>query len=628
MNKNLFPVLILFIAGIPAVIKSQTTHDLYRPAEIRKAYAAETRNPDGTPGKNYFQNRAEYAISAEFFPDTKILTGTEKVKYFNNSNDTLARLCFNLYQNLYKKGTARDSDVDPVNIHDGVEIRKISVNGLEIKPESFRSFSTIFIVPVAGRILPHTTAEILIEWQEKMPVTAVDRQGTYHESSYFIGYWYPKICVYDDIEGWNTAGHTGQAEFYSDYADYKVDITMPGDYTVWSSGTLVNGAGIYTPEFLKRLDEAAGSDSILHLISASGRKEGRILQKKDKHTWSYILNNRMDFAFAASNTYLWDATSQQTNDGRVLVNAVYSKEAKTFSSIAGICRRSIDYFSAKMPAIPYPEKQITIFDGGPGGMEFPGMVNEEDYSDEFMAAMVMVHELAHLYLPFDTGINEQKYGWMDEGFATLVGFLAFNDQMKDSGMNMMQMMVSQYAGGAGSQASDVPVMIASHKLGDFSYGFVTYIKPMTAFYLLYDYLGADKFAAVWREFTNRWQGRHPIPYDLFATFNAVAGEDLAWFWKPWFFEYGYSDLALGKIEQGRRGNLVTVVNVGKYPVPVNLSVKYQDGTTETISRKMDIWKEGADSVSIRIRAGKISEVVLNGPDVPEATNNNNRLKFD
>jgi hypothetical protein len=434
--------------------------------------------------------------------------------------------------------------------------------------------------------------------------------------------------VYDDIEGWNSAGHTGQAEFYSDYADYRVDITMPGSYTVGSSGVLQNGSDIYTPAFLARLRAAAVSDSTVHLITGSDRESGVILQKKAKHTWSFRLENQMDFAFAASDTYRWDACSQQSGDRRVAIHAVYSAEAKGFGNITRICARGIGYFSVKMPALPYPAPCLTVFEGGPGGMEFPGMVNEEDYPDDFMATMVMVHEAAHLYLPFDTGINEQQYGWMDEGFATLVGLMAFADQIGDMNMNTIQMMTGQYSGGASTQAADVPMMTASHKLGDFTYGFVTYIKSMTALYLLYDYLGAEKFATAWHEFTSRWQGKHPTPYDLFATFDFVAGEDLGWFWKPWFFEYGYSDLAIGKVETGRKGTTVWIENVGKYPVPVSLTVKYTDGTEKVVTRKMDIWKAGAGAISIEVPAGKISELILNGPQIPESTSLNNRKRPD
>ncbi len=613
--------LLIVISGISA---AQVTDNLYLPKEIQKSFSQETRNPDGKPGKNYFQNRASYIIKSDFNPDTKILSGSETVTYDNNSPDSLGQLFFNLYQNMYKKGSTRDSDIDPANIHDGVEILSVRVDGAVIPAGSYRFFSTIFTFPLKTKIPPHSKVNIEIEWKEKMPETVVKRQGTYKGSNFFIAYWYPKLCVYDDIEGWNTAGYTGQAEFYSDFADYRVEITVPAPYTLWSSATLLNGDEIYQDKYLKRIRTAAQSDSVIHVLTPADREAGDILVPSQKHTWKYQLVNQMDFAFCLSNSYLWDATSTMTDGHRVLINSVYSKASANCSKIPDYIRKAIAYYSGKIPALPYPENEITVFEGGPGGMEFPGIINQQNFKEPMESMMVTVHELGHAYLPFYAGINEQKYGWMDEGIFTLAGFLAFCDQAGDKDLNFLQMLPAKYSEDAGGQFIDVPMMQMSYKLGDFTYGFTTYVKPTAAFMVLYEYLGREKFTAALREFMVRWKGLHPTPYDLFNTFNALAGEDLSWFWKPWFFEFGYADLAIGKVGKSANGQTVEILNKGGYPLPVNLTVKYSDGTEKTFIEKMNCWKSGLSSLTINVPAGEIREILLNPRLVPEAEYGGNR----
>jgi len=605
---------------------AQTSKNLYMPREIKSAYDQKTRDFSGKPGERYFQNAASYDIRVTFEPRTFWLTGNETIIYKNNSRDTLNRLYFNLYQDLYKKGAPRDAGIDPANIHDGVEVLEVSIGGKIIRPEQYRSFSTVFHIPVEGGLVPGGVAEIEFRWREKMPVTVARRQGTYKGSNFFIAYWYPKMCVYDDIEGWNTAGYTGQAEFYGDFSDYRVEITVPAEYTVWSSGVLQNPAEIFYPDILNRLAEAGRSDSVVRIITKEDRSANRVTLPAEKHTWRYGLTGQTDFAFGLSKTYLWDAISTPVESSRVQIHSVYSPEAVNCSKIPGFGRQAVQYYSAVSPALPFPEECVTFFEGGPGGMEFPGMVNQQDFRDGMESMMVTVHELGHIYLPFYAGSNEQKYGWMDEGLFTLIGFMAFCDQAGDKEMNFLQMLSSKYAEDAGLQAVDVPMMQMSYKLGDFTYGFVTYVKSAAAFLVLSDYLGQEKFTKGVREFLMRWKGMHPTPYDFFATFNEVAGEDLAWFWEPWFFSYGYADLALGKVTGANGKQQAEIINLGGYPVPVKLKVKYADGRETLIERRMDWWKNGEKSRLLEIPTGTIAEIKLDPARIPDANSANNNFK--
>jgi hypothetical protein len=352
MNKSILTWIILPVLFVAGEIKAQKTTDLYMPLEIKRAYANETRNVNGTPGKNYFQNRTDYSIRAEFFPETKILTGTETITYKNSSKDSLARLRFNLYQNLYKKGAARDADTKPENIHDGVEILNMKVNGSPIDLKFLQFYSTIMVVTVPGKLAPGSETIIEIGWKQKMPETLARRQGTYDKTNFFIAYWYPKICVFDDIDGWNSVGHQGNAEFYGDFGNFDVQITVPGGYTIWSSGALLNAEEIFTDKYLGRIKKASVSDSVIHIINEKDRIENQITKPGAKHIWKYKTENQTDFAFGVSNQYFWDATSVQVGNSRIPINSAYSITSKTFSKVAEVSRRSVESFTKNAPGIP------------------------------------------------------------------------------------------------------------------------------------------------------------------------------------------------------------------------------------------------------------------------------------
>ena len=601
---------------------AQKTKDLYLPREYKQAYNNETRSPDGLPGKNYFRNKTDYDIYAEFFPDTKVLIGNETITFKNNSNDTLSRLYINLYQNLYKKGEARDSYIDSKNIHEGVNIKSIKINGNKIDSSSLYYYSTLLVFSVPNKIHPHSETKIDIEWEQVMPITARHRIGTYDESNFFIGYWYPKMNVYDDIVGWNTFGHEGNAEFYSDYGDFYVEITVPAEYNVWSSGVLQNTTEIYRDKYIRRIKEASLSDDVIQIIGEKDRVKNRITKPGAKHKWKFKAINLPDFAFAVSNSYLWDATSVEVGDNRVLVNAVYNSSSENYRTVAEICKNSIDYYSNIAPAIPYPYPQLTAFNGEKNGMEFPGMINDQE-EDEMGTLFITTHEIAHSYFPFYVGTNEQEYAWMDEGLASILGFSAMAELMETSEETIFTMAYGKYHSESAKMAIDIPLMTGTHSAGDFTSGFITYIRPITAFSLLFDYLGKEKFYQVIREFAEQWKGKHPMPYDLFYTLNIVAGEDLGWFWKPWFFELGYADIGVGEIEYGSDETMVTIENLGGFPIPVNLTVKYKDGTEQTINTKMNIWNDGRKSCIINIPKGAINEVTLD-ISAPETYYDNNK----
>ncbi|NOZ33683.1 MAG: M1 family metallopeptidase [Chlorobi bacterium] len=263
---------------------------LFMQKELRQAYKNKTRSYDGKPGKNYFVNRTDYKINAEFNPKTRLLSGTETMTYTNNSADTLKQMYFNLYQDIFKKGNARDWDIGAVDITDGVKIKKIVFNGklIKVNSDAVSNRQSILRIKLPENINPETSAKIEISWEFTFPGTVPIRMGTYEKDNFMIAYWYPKVTVYDDIVGWNTHGHTGNQEFYNDFGNFDVSITVPGDYQLWATGILQNITSLYTDKYIKRFEKSEKTDDVVHIISAEDRKSGDIMKKSEKIRISYM----------------------------------------------------------------------------------------------------------------------------------------------------------------------------------------------------------------------------------------------------------------------------------------------------------------------------------------------------
>ena len=595
------------------------TSDLFMQKEIRQAFKKGTRSYSAKPGKNYFVNKTDYKITADFNPETRLLTGNEIITYSNNSPDTLKQMYFNLYQDIFKKGNSRDWDIGPVDITDGVKIKKIIFNDKEIdlKSKDVSNRQSILRINLPQNINPHSNAKVEISWELIFPGTVPIRMGTYEKDNFLVAYWYPKVTVYDDIVGWNTHGHSGNQEFYNDFGDFNVEITVPGDYQLWATGVLQNINDLYKDKYIKRFEKSKKTDKIVHIITEEDRKNGDIMNKDDFHTWKFKSEQTPDFAFGMSRTYYWDATSIKSGNRRVSVNAVYKPTSEYFKQVADFARKTVKFFTEEIPGIPYPYPQITDFNGG-GGMEFPGMTNCGEARSLSSTIYLTAHEIGHSYFPFYTGLNEQKYAWMDEGLITFFPQFIVEKYTDDPEYILFKRNIAAYNHSAGNY-NDVPMMINTNNVGRYAYRFHSYNRPSTAYYLLYNYLGKEKFAKSLNLFTKRWNGKHPMPFDFFLTFNEVAEEDLAWFWKPWFFELGYADLSIDKVDISEKDIVyVTIKNKTGFPVPVHLTAKYSDGKTKQIDKKMNIWKEDINTIKLSFPSRGLKKLILNTETTPDA----------
>ncbi len=253
--KNINIILIPLIA-ILFSFQSLSQEKLFIPRNIQSAYEKGTRSPDGKPGAEYWQNSSDYKIEVEVDPSAYLFNGSEEVTYYNNSPDTLKRIVLRLYPNVFKKGSARDYAINPEAVTDGVTIEKISVSGRSINLENqsiFRVTNTIAVIYLPEPILPKSSIDLSIEWSFSLSPKATLRMGVYDSTSVFVGYWYPQIAVYDDIDGWDYINYGGQEEFYNDFSNFDVNITLPNNFGVWATGELQNPEEVLNSKYFRKI---------------------------------------------------------------------------------------------------------------------------------------------------------------------------------------------------------------------------------------------------------------------------------------------------------------------------------------------------------------------------------------
>lgn len=597
--------------------------DLYIPYNVAEAYEAGSRNFNGVPGQDYFQNKSSYRIKAEFDPHSKILKGKEWITYYNNSPDVLTRLVVKLYQDYFIKGGIRDRRVDPGDLHDGTRIKYLSVNDTIVDvsdPLRVTRRGTNMIIMLEDYLLQDKSLKIIIEWEFNFPRKTTERYGTYNKSSFFVAYWYPQIAVYDDIDGWDMIEYNGTQEFYNDFNDFHCEIKVPSEYLVWSTGDWLNPAEILKDRYLQRYEDVKSSDEVIHIIAEKDLDKPS--KNKRINVFKFEAFHVTDFAFAVSKKYLWDARSIRcvNSDKRVCVQAVYSKNADEFKKVTDITAKSVYLFADSVIGLPFPFDNIIAFNGS-DGMEFPMMINEESFDDYYGTVYVTSHETGHMYFPFTVGTNEKKYAWMDEGLVTLLPKEI--EKALIPGKDPYENLLSVFRVFSGNE-EEIPLMVPSDQLRGITYQINAYYRSSVAFYYLRQYLGNDIFRKALQEFIIRWSGKHPTPYDFFFTFNFISGENLNWFWNAWFFKPGWVDISIADVDvHGNTYNLV-VENSGGLPVPLKLSFVYADGETETVNIKADCWKENYHRFNYtRISRKEIKEVYINEKYLPDKNPQNN-----
>ena len=624
--KTKFILIVLSVIFITQQNFSQ--EELYIPRNIRPAYEKGTRSPDGKPGSEYWQNSSDYKIDVEIDPSTYFIKGNEDIIYHNNSSDTLKIIVLRLYPDIYKKGSARDFSVSPEAVNDGMILDKLIIGKNEIDlgdNNVYNNLNTISIIKLSDFIPPESSVNISVKWKFYLTPKTRLRMGVYDSTTVLVGYWYPQMAVYDDIDGWDFNIYSGMVEFYNDFSTYNVSITIPNNFGVWATGQLQNPDEVYSKKIYQKYLQANESDTVIHIITSDDFSSS-FKNSDDKNIWKYKAGNVSDFAFAVSDHYLWDGVNINLNkegNKKVFVQAIYPIDSPDFNKVAEIAKNIVNYYSKEMPGIDFPFPSFIVFNNGRegGGMEFPMMINDGSYDIEEYTASLTAHETGHQYFPFYIGTNEQKYAFMDEGWAN---FLAseFMETITDFNSRLART-VASYENHAGTE-DDIPEIIPSLSQSYTAYRNGAYDRSFIAYEILKETLGEELFKKAFREYIHRWNGKHPIPYDFYFTFNDVTGQNLNWFWKPWFFEIGYPDLAIDKVEIQNGKATIVIKKNGIVPVPVKLTIGYEDDSSEVLYFKADVWKAGDKIFNTEIKLkGTLKKVELGDVNIPDSNRDNN-----
>ena len=566
-----------------------------------------SRAANGEPNIGYWQNKVDYQINVSLNDVTNKITGSVIITYKNNSPHALPFLWLQLDQNLFSKDSRGQARM-PLNGRSRYGDSKSSFSGgyniSAVKLVNENTAADYIITDTRMQIrLPKSmkpggdVIKIKIDYSFEMPEYGADRCGilkTDNGNIYAVAQWYPRMCVYDDVEGWNTLPYLGPSEFYCEYGDFDINITAPANHIVVCSGELLNEAEVLTLTQISRMALAKKSDKTVMLRTEAEVKDPASRPKGTTLTWHYKITNARDAAWASSKSFIWDAAKINLPSGKTsLAMSAYPAESsgeKGWSRATEYTKGSIENYSRRWYEYPYPAAVNVA--SNVGGMEYPGIVfcGYKATTDGLFG--VTDHEFGHTWFPMIVGSNERKYGWMDEGFNTFINSLADDDfnkgEYKGEKMNMEVM--SRYMFGDRTE----PILSTPDALREANIGNALYGKPGYGLELLRnEILGPNRFDYAFKEYIKRWAFKHPTPTDFFRSMDNAAGENLSWFWKAWFVEnYKFNQSIVAVNYQNNKpeeGAVVTITNLEQMALPINISYETKSGKKGTLKLPVEVW---------------------------------------
>lgn len=566
--------------------------------------ANDVRSGSGRPGARYWQNRADYDIAATLDTATKTVRATMALRYTNNSPDSLSYLWLQTEQNAFRPNSLnsfifpQDSRFGARGFEGGYVIEKLEQvapaarAGAAVRrmPVVSRDHETMTKVLLAEPLAPGKTTTLELAYHFAVPEHGADRMGR-EGPLYEIAQWYPRVAVYDDVRGWNTEPYLGQGEFYLDFGNYTIAITLPAGYIVAATGALLNGAEVLTPTQLARLARAATSDSVVRIITGEELKSGAARPRATGMlTWKFAAKNVRDAVWAASPDYQWDACSWQG----IMAHAYYRPQAAAnWSDAADQARMSIQEYSERW--FPYPWPQISAVEGPVSGMEYPMVAMESQGEDVFDLYNVVTHEIGHMWFPMIVASNERARMWQDEGFNTFINtfaearrYPAKGDQMERAKQERQILEQVMRAG------ADKPVDINPDRINPQLLGISAYLKPSVGLQQLrQEILGPETFDEAFREYARRWAYKHPTAADFYRTMEDAAGRRLDWFWRGWFIENARYDQAIESVTNRMNGTtqLVQVIfgNRSRGVLPIRARFTFSDSSTQEVRYPAEVW---------------------------------------
>jgi hypothetical protein len=576
-----------------------------------RAVAAGTRTRTGLPGNAYWQQYASYVLHAELDPAAARLRGRGTIQYHNRSPRELPELAMHLHQNLHSPGALRNRAVP---ITGGVSLERVAVNGAAIPATAapsdvpgYRVEGTVAWVRLPQPLAPGASVELEVHWAFTVPPVSAPRMGQDGEV-YFLGYWYPQMAVFDDISGWHVDQYLGNAEFHMGFADYDVQITLPAGWVVAATGDLVNAEDVLPGAVRARLARARQSGEVVTVIGASDHGAGTATSAGFDGwlTWQYRARHVRDFAFGASERFVWDATRALIDGDRagaqdtIMVHALYRPGTRTWDQSARYGRHSVEFLSRYL--WPYPYRHMTSVEGIiPGGMEFPMITLIGGDRDTLALYSVTVHEIAHMWFPMQVASDEKRHAWQDEGLARFVQAQAMREFFR--GYDLEALVQERYRSLA-LESGEVELMRHGdlYPPGTRAFVVASYDKPAAVLVALRALLGEELFLRALREYGRSWVNRHPQPEDLWNSFDRVSGRDLRWFWRSWFYETWTLEHAIASVTESAGWVEIVVEDRGSAPMPARLAVTRATGGVERLEIPVDIWLQGHRRQSIRLRA--------------------------
>ena len=600
------------------------------------------RSASGVPGPAYWQNRADYEIHATLNEPDTTLSGEVTIHYSNNSPDSLHYLWLHLDQNLFEP-SSRGAATTPVT-GDRFDVKGYTQGGYHIQNvEITYKGKTYTIEPVISDArmqlrLPVTIApkgdkiDVKVKYSFAIPRYGADRMGRLYTKNgvvYELAQWYPRMCVYDDIKGWNTLPYMGLGEFYLEFGDFDYYVTVPSDMIVAGSGVLQNPDDVLTKQQQQRLKQAKGSDKTVSIVTESevGTPAARP-SSKGSLTWHFKMKNTRDIAWSASKAFIWDAARVNYPSGRKgLANAVYPVESKgehQYGRATQYLKQSIEFYSSHY--FEFPWDNATAVAGVALGMEYPGIVfcmyNIKDGS----LFHDVTHEIGHNWFPMIVNTNERRFMWMDEGMNTFINSFAsnwFNGGEYGDTTNRDIMRIARSL-----KRSTSPLITAPENMGLRDYG-QYYSKTAAGLKILRNVvLGHDRFDYAFRKYIHDWAFKHPQPTDFFRSMNNAAGEDLNWFWKEWVYKTWQLDQAVSSVKQAgsnvNEGTLITIENKDKMVMPVLVTVTEQNGKITHIKLPVEVWQRGPQWTFKVNTTSAVTKVELDANnDLPDGDRKNN-----
>jgi len=572
--KNIFSLALLILTLFSGIAQDNTNHNKFKQLKEEVATPNVYRNGSGAPGHMYYQDRADYEMKITLNDGEQKITGEETITYHNESPDDLEYLWVQLDQNV----RAKASDTYKIQTS---SIRGASFNSLKRLHSDFDGGFKITEVSLDGKPLKHTINKTMMRIDLDTPLKAGEKvdftiNWWYNVNNmleiggrsgyeyfpkddnrlYVIAQFYPRMCVYNDVEGWQNKQFLGRGEFAVPFGNYKVSLTVPGDHVVASTGILSNATDVLTKEQLQRLELARQSDKEPVIIVTQKEAEKAEKSKvKSMKTWVFEAENVRDFGWASSKKFIWDAmvVHQETKD--VMAMSFYPKEGnplwEQYSTKA--VAQTLKTYSSYTFDYPYPVA-ISVH-AKDQGMEYPmicfnyGRPDEDGtYSPRMKYGMigVIIHEVGHNYFPMIINSDERQWTWMDEGLNTFLQYLTEQTWERDfPSRRGAASKIVDYMKGDKSNIS--PIMTNSesiHQFGNNAYG-----KPATALNILREtIMGRELFDHAFKTYAQRWMFKHPTPIDFFRTMEDASAVDLDWFWRGWFYSTDHVDISMDDVQ--------------------------------------------------------------------------------